>query len=119
MLFQLRNCFHLIKLTQVKTSFVALNLQYRIANVKEVRGCLEDATITRGRHYHHGGHHHHHGGRHHHQGGRNHHMEVATITRKVATITEIILAGRLTMHGRGGDYGQAILERSFFELKLS
>ena len=45
--------------------------------------------------------------------------EVATITKEVATITERILAGRLTMHGRGGDYGQAFLERSFFELKLS
>ena len=30
-------------------------------------------------------------------------MEVATITKEVATITERILAGRLTMHGRGGD----------------
>ena len=48
MLFQLRNCFHLIKLTQVKTSFVALNLQYRIANVKEVVTITKEvSTITR------------------------------------------------------------------------
>ena len=76
MLFQLRNCFHLIKLTQVKTSFVALNLQYRIANVKEVTITKEDEPS--------------------HGGGLHHHIEVppspreswqgGTITMEVTTM---------------------------------
>ena len=70
MLFQLRNCFHLIKLTQVKTSFVALNLQYRIANCNSANHHMEEVSAVTLR-----------------SPAPHHHIEVATITMEVDTIT--------------------------------